>query len=351
MTGVPGSLVGVVTALEKGTHTMATSKGAPTPGDSHSPTPPSRRSSVQEASSRSGAPIRTEGLGKRYGATWAVRDLDLTVPAGEVFGFLGPNGAGKSTTIRLLLGMARPTAGRAWLAGHLVEDVAQAHRHVAYVPADVALWPHLTGQEVLELAAHLGSPPDLAYRQQLVERFDLDLGKRCRAYSSGNRQKVALVAAFSSRAPVLILDEPTSGLDPLMERAFRGAVGEARDNGQTVFVSSHQLAEVEAICDRVGILRSGELVEVAGLDQLRRLRRVEIDVRFAGDHAGPDALLALPGVVEARQVSDRHLVLQLGGGADLGPVLRQLADAQPVALSVREATLEEIFLEYYGDRP
>ena len=293
--------------------------------------------------------IRTEGLGKRYGEVWAVRDLDLDVSAGEVFGFLGPNGAGKSTTIRLLLGLARPTVGQAWLAGHPAENVAQAHEQVAYVPADVALWPQLTGREVLELVAHLGPRRDLAYRTELVDRFDLDLSKRCRTYSSGNRQKVALVAAFATRAPVLILDEPTSGLDPLMERAFRVAVRKARDAGQTVFVSSHQLAEVEAICDRVGILSVGELVEVAGLDQLRRLRRVEIDVRFAGDHFGLDAALQLPGVAEAHQVDERHLVLQLTGGAVLGPVLRCLADADPVTLGVREPSLEEIFLEYYGD--
>ena len=293
--------------------------------------------------------MRTEGLGKRYGRVWAVRNLDLSVPAGEVFGFLGPNGAGKSTTIRLLLGLARPTVGQAWLVGHPAEDVAHAHKQVAYVPADVALWPQLTGREVLELVAHLGPRPDLVYRRALVDRFDLDLDKRCGAYSSGNRQKVALVAAFATRAPVLILDEPTSGLDPLMERAFRLAVREARDAGQTVFVSSHQLAEVEAVCDRVGILRAGELVEVAGLDQLRRLRRVEIDVRFASDHLGLDAALQLPGVAEARQVSDRHLVLQLTGGTSLGPVLRRLADADPLALRVREPSLEEIFLEYYGN--
>jgi ABC-2 type transport system ATP-binding protein len=302
-----------------------------------------------DGSGRNAALIRAEGLGKRYGPVWAVRDLDLSVPAGEVFGFLGPNGAGKSTTVRLLLGLARPTIGRAWLAGHPAADVAQAHEQVAYVPADVALWPHLTGREVLELVAHLGPKPDLVYRRELVDRFDLDLTKRCGAYSSGNRQKVALVAAFATRAPVLILDEPTSGLDPLMERAFRIAVGEARGAGQTVFVSSHQLAEVEAICDRVGILRAGTLVEVAGLDQLRRLRRVEIDVRFADDRLGLDAAQQLPGVAGARQVSDRHLVLQLTGGAGLGPVLRRLAEADPVALGVREPSLEEIFMEYYGD--
>jgi ABC-2 type transport system ATP-binding protein len=329
---------------------MAAINGAPQLPDTSSPDPRTRRPAVRRVSGPHTPRIRAEGLGKRYGPVWAVRNLDLCVPAGEVFGFLGPNGAGKSTTIRMLLGMARPTIGQAWLAGHRADDVAQAHRHVGYVPADVALWPHLTGREVLELVAHLGPRPDLAYRRELVERFELDLTPRCRTYSSGNRQKVALVAAFATRAPVLIFDEPTSGLDPLMERAFRVAVGEARDTGQTVFVSSHQLSEVEAICDRVGILRAGELVEVAGLDQLRRLRRVEIDVRFAGDDLQLDAVRRLPGVAEARQVADRHLVLQLSGDTGLGPVLRRLAEADPVALGVREPSLEEIFLEYYGDR-
>ncbi len=293
--------------------------------------------------------IRTAGLGKRYGSAWAVHDLDLAVPAGEVFGFLGPNGAGKSTTIRMLLGMARPTTGQAWLDGYRVDDVRHAHQHVAYVPADVALWPSLTGRETLELVAHLGPPPDLPYRDRLVESFSLDLDKRARAYSSGNRQKVALVAAFATRAPVLIFDEPTSGLDPLMEQSFRTAVAEARDRGQTVFVSSHQLAEVEAICDRVGILRAGELVEVAGLDQLRQLRRVEIDVRYAGDQLHAADLLAVPGVAEARQVEQGHLVLHLAGNEALGPVLRRLAAVEPTALGVREPSLEEIFLEYYGN--
>ncbi len=330
---------------------MAAINRAAEPPDTNSLDPQPRRSATQTSSSmRESALIRTEGLGKRYGSMWAVRDLDLSVSPGEVFGFLGPNGAGKSTTIRLLLGMARPTAGRAWLAGHRADDVAVAHRQVAYVPADVALWPHLTGREVLELVAHLGPTPDLAYRDKLIDRFDLDLSKRCRTYSSGNRQKVALVAAFATRAPVLIMDEPTSGLDPLMERAFRVAVAQARDAGQTVFVSSHQLAEVEAICDRVAILRAGQLVEVAGLDQLRRLRRVEIDVRFTDDQFGLDTARQLPGVAETRQVGNRHLVLQLSGGASLGPVLRLLAESDPIALSVREPSLEEIFLEYYGDQ-
>lgn len=309
---------------------------------------PTRPIPIAAAPSGTEFPIRTLGLGKRYGSDWAVRDLDLSIRPGEVFGFLGPNGAGKSTTIRLLLGLARPSTGQAWLLGHRADDVEQAHAGVAYVPADVALWPNLTGREVLELVGHLGPKPDPAYRDQLVERFDLDLGKRAKAYSTGNRQKVALVAAFATRAPVLIFDEPTSGLDPLMERVFRESIREARDRGQTVFLSSHQLSEVEAVCDRVGILRSGELVEVAGLADLRRLRRVEIDVRLAGPVPDLAVLAGVPGVADVRSLGNGRLVLQMSG--ELGPVMRLLADARPASLGVREPSLEEIFLEYYGSR-
>ena len=207
--------------------------------------------------------LRTENLTKRFGRLLALDSLDLSVGVGEVFGFLGPNGAGKSTTIRLLLGLVRPTAGRAWIFDTDAADVAAAHCLLAHVPADVALWPRLTGAETLELLGRTGAGVDVAYRDELVERFALDVSRPAGTYSTGNRQKVALVAAFATRAPLLILDEPTSGLDPLMEREFRRAVVEARDRGQTVFLSSHQLAEVEAVCDRVGILRAGRLVDVA----------------------------------------------------------------------------------------
>jgi ABC-2 type transport system ATP-binding protein len=288
--------------------------------------------------------IRTEGLSKRFGRTLALDDLTLAVPAGEVFGFLGPNGAGKSTTIRLLLGLIRPTSGRAWLFGDDAADVEVAHRHVAYVPADVVLWPSLTGAETLELLAHVGPGTDLAYRGELVDRFGLELDKRARAYSSGNRQKVALVAAFATRASLLVLDEPTSGLDPLMDREFRRCVTEAADRGQTVFLSSHQLTEVESVCHRVGILRRGRLVEVAGLEELRRLRRTEVEVSFAGP--APD-LARVPGVSDVRATSLTRLRLTLGGPP--GPALRAIGAADVTSIDVREPTLEEIFLEYYGE--
>ncbi len=290
--------------------------------------------------------LRAESLTKHFGETRAVEDLTLEVPAGEVFGFLGPNGAGKSTTIKLLLGLLRPTAGQAWIFGNQVADVEQAHRHLAYVPADVALWPSFSGQECLDLLAGVGPGTDLGYRAELVERFDLDPAKRARAYSTGNRQKVALVAAFATRAPLLVLDEPTSGLDPLMEREFRRCIQDATQRGQTVFLSSHQLAEVEAVCTRVGILRAGRLVEVAGLEDLRRLRRSEVTVDLAQPAPELEGLAALPGVADVRWTSPLQVTLALTGPP--GAVLRALGEADVVRIDVREPTLEEIFLDYYG---
>ena len=291
--------------------------------------------------------VRLDGLGKRFGTTDAVIDLSLEVPPGEVFGFLGPNGAGKSTTIRLLLGLLRPTAGAAWVFGVPAGDVERAHRDVAYVPADVALWPALTGRECLELLAGVGPGTDLAYQDELLQRFSLDPDRRARTYSTGNRQKVALVAAFATRAPLLVLDEPTSGLDPLMEREFRACIAEAAARGQTVFLSSHQLAEVEAVSSRVGIIRAGHLVEVAGLADLRRLHRAEVVIDLAAPAAGLQRLAELSGVADLRWASPLRLELSLTGPP--GPVLRALGDADVAHLEVREPSLEEIFLDYYGE--
>ncbi|MEU5784676.1 ABC transporter ATP-binding protein [Micromonospora lupini] len=286
--------------------------------------------------------IRTDQLSKKYAAVHALDRLSLTVEAGEVFGFLGPNGAGKSTTIRLLLGLARPTAGQAWIFDVPAGNVAAAHRLLAYVPADVALWPQLTGAELLELLAATGPGTDQSYRADLVERFDLDLSRPARTYSTGNRQKVALVAAFATRARLLVLDEPTSGLDPLMELQFRRAVAKARDNGQTVFLCSHQLAEVEAVCDRVAILRAGRLVDVATVPELRRLHQSEVTARFTGP--APD-LSDVPGL-ELLDQSEAVVRFSLAGPP--AAALRALAAADVTALTVREPSLEEIFLDYYG---
>lgn len=291
--------------------------------------------------------VSTTGLTKRYGDVVAVEDLTLAVAAGEVFGFLGPNGAGKSTTIRLLLGLARPTSGEARIFGFPAADVKSAHRHLAYVPADVALWPNLTGLEILELLAHLGPGTDVAYRNELVQRFDLAPDRRARTYSTGNRQKVALVAAFSTRAPLLVLDEPTSGLDPLMKREFQRCVREASDQGQTIFLSSHLLTEVDQLCDRVGILRAGRLVEIAQLEDLRGLRRSEVHLTFADAARVPADLEAVAGVESVSRPAPDRVVLSLAGPP--ASLLQAVADAGVTSIGVREPSLEEIFLDYYGE--
>jgi ABC-2 type transport system ATP-binding protein len=290
--------------------------------------------------------IQTIGLTKHFRQTLAVDELTLTVPAGEVFGFLGPNGAGKSTTIRLLLGHLRPTSGQAWIFGDAANDAAAAHRHLAYVPADVALWPALTGAETLELLGDIGPGTDRRYRDELVQRFELEVDRRCGTYSTGNRQKVALVAAFATRAPLLIFDEPAGGLDPLMEQQFRQCIAAAASRGQTVFLSSHHLAEVDAVCQRVGILREGRLVEVAELGDLRQLRFTEVDVSFRGPVPDLMQLSGVPGVSNVRELSPTRLSLTLTGPP--AAALRLLASAEVAALEVREPSLEEIFLEYYG---
>lgn len=300
--------------------------------------------SVLHARTTADFAVHINGMSKRFGDIVAVDDLTLTVPPGEVFGFLGPNGAGKSTTIRVLLGLIRPNAGSALVFGVDANDVRRAHRHLAYVPADVALWPALTGAEILELLANVGPSIDIDYRTELVDRFELDLDRPGNAYSTGNRQKVALVAAFATRAPLLVLDEPTSGLDPLMEREFRRCVAEARARGQTLFLSSHQLAEVEAVCDRVGILRAGRLVEIDSVADLRRLRRTVVEISYRGT----DPLLErVPGVSNAEHTGSGRLRFSLTGPP--APALRALAAADVTALTMREPTLEEIFLDYYGE--
>jgi polyether ionophore transport system ATP-binding protein len=283
------------------------------------------------------------GLTKRFGALVALDDLTLDVAEGEVFGFLGPNGAGKSTTLRLLLGFIRADAGSAEVMGIDTRDVEECHRHLAYVPGDVSLWPKLTGEECLELLGNLHGDIDRAYRAELVDRFELDLEKRARTYSKGNRQKVALVAAFATRADVLLLDEPTSGLDPLMEQEFRRCVGEAKARGQTIFLSSHILSEVEELCARVGILRAGNLVEVASIDRLRALRSTGLEIDFDGS---PPDLAHVEGVA---QVQPTPAGVRVTMNGPPGPLLKAIDGLAVVALRSQEASLEEIFLTYYGN--
>jgi len=288
------------------------------------------------------AVIATEGLTKRYGDTLALDSLDLSVAQGEVYGYLGPNGSGKTTTIRLLLGLHRPSAGRAELFGlDSWRDAVLAHRRVAYVAGEPSLWPALTAAETLEFLARVRGGVDPVYREVLVERFALESSKKIRALSKGNRQKVALVAALSSRADLLILDEPTSGLDPLMEVAFRDSVLEAKERGQTVFLSSHILSEVEALCDRVGILRAGRLVDSGTLAQLRHLRAQVIDVTFAG---APPSLEPLSGVTVA---PNGHNTLRFEVTGAVEGLLAALGRHRIVTLRSREPSLEEIFLHHY----
>ena len=225
--------------------------------------------------------ISATGLSKRYGDTLALDGLDLTIGEGEVYGYLGPNGAGKTTTIRLLLGLHRPSSGRAELFGvDAWSEPVAAHRRVAYVAGEPFLWPALTSAETFEFLARLHGGTDVAYRDVLVDRFQLDTRKKIRALSKGNRQKVQLIAALATRADLLLLDEPTSGLDPLMEMVFRDCMMEAKKRGQGVFLSSHILSEVEAVCDRVGILRAGKLVDQGTLKELRHLAVQTVEVTF-----------------------------------------------------------------------
>jgi len=287
--------------------------------------------------------IRTESLTKRYGGLDALRDLTMEVPRGAVLGYLGPNGAGKTTTIRLLLGLARPSAGRAQIFGlDCQRQAVEAHRLLSYVPGEADLWPALTGAETLHVLGRVQGQVDEAYRDELVERFDLDLTKKVRAYSRGNRQKVLLVAALMARPALLVLDEPTSGLDPLMEQVFRECIFEARDRGQTVFLSSHVLSEVEALCDQVAILRGGQLVEMGTLASMRHLAAVTVEVVFEGP---VPELAGVPGVSAVRH--DGEVVrLQVRGAP--GPLLQVLAGADVQRLLCHEPSLEELFLALYG---
>ncbi len=287
--------------------------------------------------------IQTSGLSKRYGQEFALKDLDLAVVEGEVLGYLGPNGAGKTTTIRLLLGLIRPTSGTATVFGLDAQKRApEVHRRLAYVPGEASLWPSLTGHETLALLGRVHGQIDARYRDELIARFDFDPAKRVRSYSKGNRQKLSLIAALMTRADLLVLDEPTSGLDPLMERAFRECIREAKREGQTVFLSSHILSEVEALCDRVAILRLGRLLELGTLAELRHLSALSIDATFEG--APPD-VTGVPGVSDV-EVQGTRLRCQVTGS--IGPLLQVLSAAGVRDLLSTKPSLEELFLSHYG---
>ncbi|WP_394771241.1 ATP-binding cassette domain-containing protein [Lacisediminihabitans sp.] len=291
------------------------------------------------------ATIEASGLAKNFGRVHALDGLDLSVTEGEVHGFLGPNGAGKSTTLRILLGLIKATSGDVSVLGlDPWADAVRAHRDIAYVPGDVNLWPSLTGGEAIDLLTSLRGGADPALRARLIRDFDFDPRKKGRSYSKGNRQKVALIAAFARPARLYVLDEPTSGLDPVMEAAFRGEIDRVKADGATVLLSSHILSEVEELCDRVTIIRAGRTVETGTLTELRHLTRTSFRVTTLTDAA---AMTAIAGVHDVRREAD-HLVFDADTDA-LRPVLQELAAIGVAGLTVSPPSLEELFLRHYGD--
>ncbi len=289
--------------------------------------------------------IAVEGLRKRFGATVALDGLDLEVRPGEVHGFLGPNGAGKSTTIRVLLGLLRADGGTVrLLGGDPWRDAVALHRRLAYVPGDVDLWPNLTGGEAIDVLGRLRGGLDRGRRERMVERFGLDPTKRGRTYSKGNRQKVALVAALAADVELLVLDEPTSGLDPLMEATFQDCIREAAAEGRTVLLSSHILAEVEALCERVSIIRQGRTVERGTLAELRHLTRTSIDAEVEREPTGLDGLAGIHGL----DVTGHQVRFDVDT-PELGAAVAHLGALGIVSLTSHPPTLEELFLRHYGD--
>lgn len=294
--------------------------------------------------------ILTEGLTKRYGPTPGIVDLDLEVRRGEIFGFLGPNGAGKTTTIRTLLDLVHPTSGRATVLGlDSRRDAVEVHRRIGYVPGDVALYEEMTGRELCRYLAHLrgvDAEPEVA---RLADRLDLDLDRRISSYSSGNRQKVAVVQAFMHRPELLVLDEPSSGLDPLVQQEFYRILTEVRDEGRTVFLSSHILPEVERVADRVGIVRDSRLVTVESVEGLKAKARRRLQLVFA-EPVDPAEFTGLPGVEEVTVSHDgRGLDLVVAGSVEA--VIRSAARYRVENVRSHEGDLEDAFLSFYGDAP
>lgn len=289
--------------------------------------------------------ITVAGLHKSFGRTHALDGLDLTVDSGEVHGFLGPNGAGKSTTIRVLLGLLRADSGAAQLLGRDPwKDAVALHRRLAYVPGDVELWPNLTGGEAIDLLSKLRGGLDRQRRDELIERFDLDPTKKGRAYSKGNRQKVAIVAALASDAELLLLDEPTAGLDPLMEVVFQDVILQAKAAGKTVLLSSHILAQVEKLCDRVSIIRLGRNVQSGTLSEMRHLTRTTIEAETERPATGLDTEPGIHGV----RLTDRRVHFAVDG-AHLDAAIRRLGEFGIRSLISHPPTLEELMLRHYGD--
>lgn len=288
--------------------------------------------------------VETCNLTKRFGKFTALNNVNLQVREGEVFAYIGPNGAGKSTTIRTMLGILQPTAGSVRVFGKDAwRDAVEIHKKIAYVPGDVNLWENLTGGEVIDLFVNLRGSHDKARRERLIRDFNLDPTKKCRTYSKGNRQKVALVAAFASDVDLYILDEPTSGLDPLMEQVFQECVLEQKNKGKGVFLSSHIMSEVERLCDRIGIIRDGEIAQVGTLDELRHLTRYAMAVTTQQPVAG---LEQLPGVFDIRQ-EQRGLCFHVDA-VQIGAVIAHLNQYGIQKLQSAPPSLEELFMQHYN---
>ena len=294
--------------------------------------------------------IEVDRLNKSYGGKRGIVDVSFSVAAGEVFGFLGPNGAGKTTTIRLLMALLRADSGRATIAGFDAwTQSIEVKKLIGYVPGEPSLDPNLTGGQLLEYFANLRGGVDRAYQKRLIEILDLDTSRKFRQYSTGNKRKVVLIQAFQHRPRVLILDEPTSGLDPLNQQVFDGMVKEAREEGRTVFLSSHVLSEVEKTCTRVGIIREGRLVQVGGVAELKDIKRYEVTISFA-QPVPAGAFQSVEGVSEVEQLNNGHSVrIAINGPADA--VIKTAARYPVVSLTSYEPSLEDIFLRYYEAGP
>lgn len=288
--------------------------------------------------------IQVSQVTKRFGGFTALNKINLEVNRGEVYGFIGPNGAGKSTTIRILLGMLQATSGEARIFGLDVwRQSVEIHKRLAYVPGDVNLWPNLTGGEVIDLFTKLRGANQHTRRNELIERFNLDPSKKCRTYSKGNRQKVALVAAFATDADLYILDEPTSGLDPLMEKVFQDCVQEVKQAGKSVLLSSHILSEVERLCDRVGIIRQGEMIETGTLDELRHLTRLNLFIQTRQ----PLTDLSTVKGVHHLQKQDQGFAFQVDA-EELEAVMKHISPFGLVKLESSPPTLEDLFMRHYA---
>ncbi len=292
--------------------------------------------------------IQIKGLTKSYGRGKrpALQKLDLTVNQGEIFGYLGPNGAGKTTTIRLLLDLIRPSSGQATLLGKDVHaDSVELHQRIGFLPGELSLWDSLTGQQVIHYLGRVRGKLDAAYVKQLTEHLSLDLSKPVRSYSSGNRRKLGLIIALMHKPDLLILDEPTNGLDPLMQQTFHQLVLEARDEGRTIFLSSHNLSEVQAICERVAFLGDGRLKAVERVADLMHVNFHWVTLRFR-ERVMPERLAGVPGVTNV-SAGDKALKFKLTG--DIDPVIRAVSDQYIASIETQEPSLEEVFLTFYGN--